>query len=142
MLYEMQTTDPERSVNLVKDLEMRLVTVERRAGVKAHIFQEGSVEHCPRAWHENLFWITIEALNNALKHAQARNMQINIRCSSKRLELEIIDDGIGFDADKPRLGGLGLQNMRDRASLLGGQLTIHSAPKQGSRVCFSAEIKE
>jgi PAS domain S-box-containing protein len=142
MLYEMQTTDPERSVNLVQDLEMRLVTVERRAGVKAQILQEGSLEHCPRAWHENLFWITIEALNNALKHAQAHNMQINIRCSSKRLELEIIDDGIGFDADKPRLGGLGLQNMRDRASLLGGQLTIHSARKKGSRVCFSAEIKE
>ena len=142
MLYEMQTADPERSVNLVQDLETRLVTVERRAGVKAQILQEGSMDHCPPAWHENLFWITIEALNNALKHAQARNMQIKIRCSSQRLELEIVDDGIGFDADKPRVGGLGLQNMRDRASLLGGELIIFSAPKNGSCVRFSAEIKE
>jgi PAS domain S-box-containing protein len=142
MLYEMQTTDPERSVDLVKDLEKRLVTVERRAGVKAQILQEGSMDHCPPAWHENLFWITIEALNNALKHAQARNMQIRIRCSSIRVEMEIVDDGIGFDVDKPRVGGLGLQNMRDRASLLGGQLTIHSTPRQGSCVRFIAEIKE
>jgi two-component system sensor histidine kinase DegS len=142
MLYEMQTTDPEKSVNLIQDLEKRLVTVERRAGVRAQILQEGLLDHCPLTWHENLFWITIEALNNALKHAQARNMQIKIRCSPKRLELEIVDDGIGFDADNPRLGGLGLQNMRDRAGLLGGELTIFSAPKKGSCVRFSAEIKE
>jgi PAS domain S-box-containing protein len=142
MLYEMQTTDPERSVDLIQDLETRLVTVERRAGVRAQILQEGSLDHCPRAWHENLFWITIEALNNALKHAQARSIQIKISCSSTRLELEIIDDGIGFEADRPRVGGLGLQNMRDRASLLGGQLTIHSTPKKGSRVCFRKEFRE
>jgi NarL family two-component system sensor histidine kinase LiaS len=69
-------------------------------------------------------------------------MQIIIRCSSKRVELEIVDDGIGFDAANPRVGGLGLQNMHDRAGLLGGELTILSAPKMGSCVRFSAEIKE
>jgi PAS domain S-box-containing protein len=142
MLYEMQTIDPERSVNLVQDLELRLVTVERRAGIRAHIIQEGSLEHCPPAWHENLFWITIEALNNALKHAQARSMQIRICSFPTRMEIEVIDDGVGFDAKRPRPGGLGLQNMRDRASLLGGELTIHSRPKKGSRVCFRAEIKD
>jgi PAS domain S-box-containing protein len=142
MLYEMQTTDPERKVNLIQDLETRLVTVERRAGVKAHIFQDGSMDGCPQAWQENLFWITIEALNNALKHAQAHNMQINIRCMPNTMELEVIDDGIGFDPDKPRVGGLGLPNMRDRASLLGGELTIHSAPQKGTCVRFSAETKE
>jgi PAS domain S-box-containing protein len=142
MLYEMQTTDPERSVNLIQDLEMRLVTVERRAGVKAQIIQEGSIDHCPQAWHENLFWIVIEALNNALKHAQARKMQIIFHCTPKSIELRVVDDGIGFDPGKPRVGGLGIQNMRDRATLLGGKLTIRSAPKKGSCVHFTAEIKE
>lgn len=142
MLYEMQTTDPERSVNLIKDLETRLVTVERRAGVKAQIIEEGSLDHCPRAWHENLFWIAIEALNNALKHAQARKMQIVVHCSPKTMELKIVDDGIGFDPGKPRVGGMGLQNMRDRAALLGGQVTILSTPGRGSCVHFNAEIKE
>jgi PAS domain S-box-containing protein len=140
MLYEMQTTDPERKVNLIADLETRLVTVERRAGVRAHIVQEGSLEDLPRVWQENLFWIAIEALNNALKHAQARSIQIKICSSTTNLELDVSDDGIGFAVDKPRVGGLGLQNMRDRASLLGGQLTIHSTPKKGSRVCFIADL--
>jgi PAS domain S-box-containing protein len=141
MLYEMQTTDPERSVDLIKDLEVRLVTVERRAGVRAQITQEGSLDHFPQMWHANLFWIAIEALNNAIKHAQARSIQIKIRCSATHVDLEVIDDGIGFDTNTPRVGGLGLQSMCDRASLLGGQLTIHSAPKKGSRVRFIAEIQ-
>ncbi len=142
MLYEMQASSLERSVNLIRDLESRLATVERRAGVKAQIIQEGSMDHCPQAWHENLFWITIEALNNALKHAQARKMQIKIRCSPNQMELEVVDDGIGFDLNKPRTGGLGLQNMRERASLLGGDLRILSDLKKGSCIHFSAEIKE
>jgi len=142
MLYEMQTSDPERSVNLIQDLETRLVTVERRAGVQAQIIQEGSLDHCPQEWHENLFWITIEALNNALKHAQARHMQIIIHCSPERLELKVVDDGIGFDPAKPRVGGLGLRNMHDRTSLLGGKLAIGSTSGKGSYVSFSAEIKE
>jgi PAS domain S-box-containing protein len=142
MLYEMQASGLERGVDLIRDLESRLAMVERRAGVRAQIVQEGSLAHCPQAWHENLFWITIEALNNALKHAQARNMQIKICCSSDRMELEVIDDGIGFDLNRPRDGGLGLQNMRDRAGLLGGELTILSTPPKGSCVRFDAEIKE
>jgi PAS domain S-box-containing protein len=142
MLYEMQPSDLERSENLIRDLEIRLQTVERHAGVKAHIVLEGSMENCPQEWHENLFWITIEALNNAMKHAQARNIQILVHCFPQHMKLEVTDDGKGFDPDKPRSGGLGLHNMHERAHLLGGELTIISTPGKGSRVCFNTEIEE
>ena len=141
MLYEMQSSAGAQSIDLVRDLETRLATVERRAGVRAQILQEGSLDLCPAAWHENLFWITIEALNNALKHAQARNVQIKICSSPQRLELEVRDDGRGFEADKPHMGGMGLQTMRQRASMIGGELSIHSTPGQGSSVRWSAEVK-
>jgi signal transduction histidine kinase len=150
LLYEMQSADGIRSVNFIQDLEMRLLTVERRAGVRAQITQEGSLDCCPREWYENIFWITIEALNNALKHAQARSVQVIIRCppsehrgdNPRFLELEIVDDGKGFDSDHPHSGGLGLGNMHERAKLLDGQLTIRSTPGKGTTVCFTAEIKE
>jgi PAS domain S-box-containing protein len=141
MLYELQPSARAQSIDLVRDLETRLATVERRAGIRAQILQEGSLELCPAAWHENLFWITIEALNNALKHAQARNVQIKICSSLQRLELEVKDDGRGFDPDKLHMGGMGLQTMRQRASMIGGELTIHSTPGKGSSVRWSAEVK-
>ncbi len=141
MLYEMQPSGPGGSVNLIPDLEARLAMVERNAGVKTQVIQEGSLDHCPRVWHENLLWITIEALNNALKHAQARNMQIVICCIPGHMDLKVIDDGIGFDPGKPRAGGFGLQNMRERAGLLGGELIVTSTPGEGSCICFSADIQ-
>ena len=141
MLYEMQRSDRSSGIDLIGDLETRLATVERRAGVRAQILQEGSLDICPAAWHENLFWITIEALNNALKHAQARNVQIKICSSPEWVELEVRDDGRGFDPDKPHMGGMGLQTMRQRASMIGGELTIHSTLGKGSSVRWSAEVK-
>ncbi len=148
LLYQIQPADTGRDVNLIQDLEIRLLTVERRAGVRANILQEGSIEGYPQEWHENLFWITIEALNNALKHAQARNIQIIVNSSSSahnvpfhHLSLEIMDDGKGFDPDQVQSGGLGLQNMRERAQLLGGILDIRSNPGEGTVVSFNGEIE-
>ena len=142
MLYELQPSNPDRTINLIPDLEARLVTVERYAGVKAQIVQEGSLDECPREWHENLFWITIEALNNALKHAQARSIKIFIRRTHAQLELEIVDNGKGFDSSKPREGGYGLKNMHERARQLGGRIEISSTPDEGTRVLFTTKMKE
>jgi PAS domain S-box-containing protein len=141
LLYELQASGPGRSVDLIRDLEERLAKVERHAGVKAQVVLEGSLENCPPEWHENLFWITIEALNNALKHAQARKVQIVIRSLPGCMKLEVVDNGRGFDAGKLRAGGMGMDNMRERATLLGGELSVKSEPNRGTRVRFSADHK-
>jgi PAS domain S-box-containing protein len=141
LLFELQAPGQGRSVNLIRDLEERLAKVENRAGIRSQVIQRGSPSNIPPSWHENLYWITIEALNNAIKHAQAHNMKIEIRSSPRQLELTVADDGRGFLPNKVRLGGMGLENMQARARLLGGDLTIESEPAQGTRVRFRAEIK-
>ena len=140
MLYELQPTASGEIIDLIAMLETRLSTVERRAGVQAQILLEGDMADCPRDWYENLFWIAIEALNNALKHAQARKVEIVLRCNPQGLEMVIADNGIGFESDKPRLGGIGLRNLHERAALLGGELVIDSAPGAGARIRFNAMI--
>ncbi len=142
LLYQTQVAGQERGVNLIEELNERLANVEGRAGIRTQIIQEGSLEYCPLAWHQNLFWITIEALNNSLKHAQARSVQIVIRSHPMYMELEIKDDGRGFDTTKSRAGGYGLRNMRERAELLGGAVTFTSSPQNGTRVLLRAEIME
>ncbi len=140
LLYELQAAETGRETDFVQDLETRLAIVERRAGIQAQINLQGGLENCPHLWNKNLFWITIEALNNTLKHAQARNLEINLRCLPGLLELEISDDGKGFDPASRLPGGLGLRSMRERAALLGGELVIDSSPGKGTRVRFSASI--
>ena len=99
------------------------------------------VRHIPAAWHENLYWITIEALNNALKHAQARKMTIEIHATPKQVELAVTDNGRGFSPSKVVPGGMGLETMRARARQLGGEVTIESEPGKGTCVRFRATIK-
>lgn len=142
LLFELQAPGKGRNVDLIHELESRLAKVENHAGIGSQIVQKGSVKDIPSAWLEDLYWIAIEALNNALKHAQARKMKIVISASPDEVELEVIDDGRGFSVEKVGAGGMGLANLRDRAALLGGELTIESELSKGTRVRFHAKIKE
>ena len=136
LLYELQTEGPRRSVDLIWNIEYRLATVERRAGLRTQFIREGSPEACPMAWDENLFWITIETLNNSLKHAQAKEVKVYLHCLPGSVGLEVGADGIGFDPDKVKVGGIGLDNMRARADIIGGNLTIESEFGKGATVRF------
>lgn len=146
LLYQPDEISLKREANLVDELNIRLANIELRAGLKAQVILEGSLEHCPAAWYENLFLIAIEALNNSLKHAQAAGVTITIRSFPALLELEVLDDGKGFDTARTKAGGYGLQNMQKRATLLGGCLMVESPPigvnHAGTRVLFHIDIKE
>jgi PAS domain S-box-containing protein len=81
-----------------------------------------------------LFRIAQEALNNVLKHARARNVKIEVAKVENCVTLAVCDDGQGFDAAKARRGRWGMTTMRERAEAAGGELTVESAPGQGTRV--------
>jgi PAS domain S-box-containing protein len=136
LVYELRPPDLER-LGLRAALEMRLAAVERRAGVEAHL-QVDEFGDLPPAVQEELFRIAVEALNNALKHAGAASVTVVLRAAGNRLELEVADDGSGFDP-LATTAGLGLETMRERAENLGGELAIHSAPGAGTRVTVSLE---
>lgn len=79
-----------------------------------------------------IYRILQEQLNNIVKHAQAKNVKIDLCvCPSQEvINLVIADDGKGFDTSKSR-SGVGLRNITSRAELLGGTVAINSAPGQG-----------
>lgn len=87
------------------------------------------------------FRILQEGIHNALKHSHATSMQVRITGTNRDLNLEISDDGVGFDVEAARFGtGLGLISMRERIYLMGGHCTIHSAPGRGTRINVSAPL--
>jgi len=77
--------------------------------------------------------IVQEALTNARKHSGARRVSVTLGADETGTEIEIADDGAGFDPTMPR-GGLGLTSMRERASAVRAGLEISSAPGEGTRV--------
>jgi len=82
----------------------------------------------------NLYRILQEQLRNIMKHAQATRIEVNITMKEFAfLQMSIIDNGIGFDANGAK-GGIGLANMNRRAQLFSGTFTINSAPGKGCEV--------
>ncbi len=86
-----------------------------------------------------VFSIIEEAIHNARKHAEPRNVWVRVRVEGNRLQVGVEDDGQGFDpqalrADYARRGSMGMLNMLERAELLNGVLEVESAPGQGTRV--------
>jgi signal transduction histidine kinase len=79
---------------------------------------------------QHIFQIAREALTNAARHAQARQVEVRLRYGVNALQLRISDDGIGLPA-LPINKGQGLRNIRERARLLDGMLDIDTAPNRG-----------
>jgi signal transduction histidine kinase len=97
--------------------------------------------HCPRqvlvkdsltATH--LYHIVQEAVNNALRHARARRIDIHLHARPEALILTVCDDGIGMSAESNSREGIGLRLMRYRAGLIGGVLQVRPADDQGTVV--------
>ncbi len=86
----------------------------------------------------NLFLAVREALNNVLKHSQARHVWIAIEIVRDQLIIAIRDDGNGFRADRPMRGN-GLSNMRERLARLGGQVVVEEN-SNGTMVRFGLTL--
>jgi NarL family two-component system sensor histidine kinase YdfH len=88
----------------------------------------------PASWYEPTVRFIGEGLQNAARHAQARNVVVRITTEAEMLVIEVQDDGIGFDPASltKRPGHYGLIGLRERARLAGGWLEVHSAPGTGT----------
>jgi signal transduction histidine kinase len=133
LIFELQPPLLEQE-GLAGALRARLESVEARAGLITEF--EAMVERpLSPAVESELYAVTREALNNALKHAQAGRITVRLDCDEQGCCLTIGDDGVGFDlATTERSGGFGLRNMRDRVQRIGGSLTLDTAPGEGTTV--------
>ncbi len=136
LVYELRPSALQ-SEGWIRALQQRLDAVEKRAGVDARLSVEGTPDLPERA-EEELYRIAQEALNNALKHAAATSVRVEIRAQGPHIAIEIVDDGRGFDPESAGgRGGMGLTTMRERAEKLGGTLSIQSFPERGTAIRVS-----
>ena len=89
-----------------------------------------------------LYRITQEALNNACKHSKSKKVSVTMTQEDQDVRLEVRDVGIGFNPDSVKEGHFGVEGIRQRVRLLGGQLTIESKPDSGTLIRVVVPILE
>jgi signal transduction histidine kinase len=82
-----------------------------------------------------LFRVTQESLNNVVKHSRAKQAQVELCKTRDEIRLQIVDAGAGFDVALSHTdAGIGLIGMRERLRLVGGRLSVQSAPMRGTTI--------
>lgn len=88
-----------------------------------------------------IFRILQEAMNNAARHSAATRLSVKINTSPGVLNMEVADNGIGFDPGSVNCGN-GLSNLRERVNLLNGAIAIESSPGSGTKISISIPINK
>lgn len=117
------------TIGIASELTIQLITDE---------YKEEKIDHDTKLM---LYRIVQEQLNNILKHAKAKNIQIQLSVLSETIILIIQDDGTGFDTTKTS-AGIGLRNISSRAEFLNGTVQIVSSPGNGCTLEVNIPIRK
>jgi len=127
---------------LVAALASQVSDFGQRTGMQVHFRHQGELPTLSDEEQLVIFRVTQESLSNIAKHAGARDVDVELSFVGRTL-LRVRDDGDGFNAGsagrnggrvRGRPGGLGLNGMRERALLVGGQLDVFTAPGAGTTI--------
>ncbi len=116
---------------LVASLNRQLGTLRSRHGIAADDVRGAEPDASTEA-KLALYRIGQEALQNAVKHADAKRVDVRLVCEGASVRLDIEDDGVGFDPKGEFPGHLGLRSMRERALAAGGWLEVESPRVEGT----------
>jgi two-component system sensor histidine kinase NreB len=96
----------------------------------------------PRATETAIYRVVQECYQNIAKYSRATRVNLLLRSTDTLLELNVVDDGVGFEVDRAMAQpkSFGLKGMRERVALLGGRLEIRSSPGQGATIAMRLPI--
>jgi signal transduction histidine kinase len=132
-------------LGLVGSIEQQVERLGEDAGIQTVTQIEGDLKLDPLL-EATIFRVVQECLSNVRQHSGAKRVDVSLLDAAGSIELIVEDDGAGFDPDGGRNGaaweGVGLSSMRERADLVGGTLSVESAPRAGCTVRLSVPAKE
>ena len=148
----------EKTVNQVRDLALLLRPsmlddlgltpalnwhareTSKRTGLNVVVSADDAIDSLPDEHRTCIYRLVQEAVNNAVRHAHARTVEVAVRRENQKVDVTVQDDGAGFDTRFMR--GLGLLGMEERIRRLGGGLKISSEPGRGTLVRASLPVAE
>jgi len=137
-------------LGLIPTVHSFLKRFAKETGIRASLTASAGLEKLSSDKRTVLYRVAQEALTNVGRHAQASRVEVSIRRVRKAVHIRIKDDGRAFDVDRiwrsRQSRRLGLLGMRERVEMVGGTLTVESAPGKGTAVHalipFNSGIKE
>jgi PAS domain S-box-containing protein len=114
----------------------------QRGGPKIECHSDVQFGRLPSILENAIYRIVQEALTNACKHSKSEKATVSVTQEGQDVRLEVRDWGIGFDPESVEEGHFGLESIRQRVRLLGGRLTIETAPGSGTQVQVVVPILE
>ena len=126
---------------LVPALERLADTFREKTGVEVAIEAQLGEARLEPSLETTLYRLVQEALTNVLKHADARHVSISLVRKDGSVSAVVEDDGRGFSPETPRREALGLVGMRERVGLVGGRISIESAPGAGTTLAVEVPVR-
>ncbi len=132
------------SLGLADAIEDLSNEIESSHDLTVTFHASGALDHLPARVNVSIYRIIQEIGTNCIKHAQAKEMRIELKQEGdQRLELRIADDGNGFDWEAARKqGGLGLKSIESRVKYLDGDLKVKSAKGAGTEFLIQVPLRE
>ena len=122
-------------LGLQQSLADELQILQNSGEFETHLKITGESYKLPQQKEMVLFRMVQEALNNAIKHAKAKNISLQLNYTPEMFTLTVQDDGTGFDTTvMQNKNGIGLTSMQNRATLIGGHFSIRSSEKDGTSI--------
>jgi signal transduction histidine kinase len=139
VIKEVRTLSIELNLDWVEAIDLEsffkreLAKLEELGFCQVEFNKTGELEDPINSKKLVLIRVVQECINNAIKHAKPHLLSIEMNCSSATLEIDIRDDGEGFDTNQVSTGS-GMSNLKNRMKTIGGSFSIDSAPGKGTEI--------
>lgn len=130
-------------LGIASALRLYISDLQKQSEMPIELIISGEERKLPGSLEVAVFRIAQEALNNALKHSEAKNILVKLEFSPESINLLVIDDGKGFNWEEVREKtpcSYGLIGMQERVEMLNGKISINTAPNRGTQILVMLPI--
>ncbi|MEM9823686.1 MAG: sensor histidine kinase, partial [Bacteroidota bacterium] len=123
----------------IEELLYRLRMVDN--SLEVNFFPHADLDNIPRFSQQQMYHIAQELLNNTIKHSQASEINLQFVHHQDQMIITMEDNGQGFDVNRAIRNGIGLKNIKNRVSVLGGKFLVDSAPGRGTLISVELPLE-
>jgi len=127
---------------VVAAIDFLVMDTEKQGGPQIDLVHDVEFDRLARPVENAIYRIVQESLTNARRHSHSARVQVKLTQVERMVRVEVRDWGVGFDPQAVPRNRFGLQGIRERARLLGGQATIEAVPGEGTRIIVEMPLIE